>query len=147
MELDLRNGLFLCPVFLDGDPCDANGIPLPLSTPDSALHFTEHAARMSDAGAKLICLDQLPDTLSPAKKAAGILHFRKLTAPNGSDYIPLFLHYQVMTGIFGSSIRIGVVSFADARQLCLDESGLAGIVVAPGHLNRILPRALLMQNP
>lgn len=148
MELDLQNGLFLCPVYYDGDPCDANSIPLPLREPDHALHFTENAAKMNAAGAKLFCLDTLPAVLRPASEpVGGVMHFRKITAPDGKDFLPLFLHYQAMAGIFGSSIRIGVVSFADVRQFCIDECDIAGIVVGPGSLNKILPREILMQKP
>ena len=146
MELDLRSGLFLCPVFYDGDPCGANGMPLPLDAPDRALHFTEHAAKMQASGSALICLDKLPAALAPAREAVGgIMHFRKLTAPDGRDFLPLFLHYQAMTGIFGQNIRFGVVSFADVRERCIREQDIAGIVVGPGSLNKILPRELLMQ--
>ena len=130
MEIDLRGGLFLCPVYFEGDPCGENGIPLPLLIPDHDLHFTEHAKNMYSAGAKLICLDALPAEIAPARKpVGGMMHFRKITSPDGMDYIPLFLHYQAMTGIFGERIRIGVVGFADVRQRCIAEKDIAGIAV------------------
>ncbi len=147
MEINLQTGLFLCPVFYEGDPCDAKGMPLPLNAPDCALHFTENAAKMSAAGAKLICLDSLPAAYAPAGEPfGGIMHFRTITSPDGRDYIPLFLHYQAMTGIFGSNIHIGIVSFSDVRTRCVQEEQIAGIVVAPGNLNQIISRGMLMHS-
>lgn len=144
MELDLMNNLFLCPGYYKEDPCDANGIPLPLNEPDLSLHFTKNAARMYKNGTKLICLDQLPAGCQPATQAVGsIMHFRKITSPDRRDYIPLFLHFQTMTGIFGKNIHIGVVCFDDVRQLCMEEMSIAGIVIAPGNINKIIPREML----
>ena len=60
MEIDLQNGLFMCPVYYECDPCDANGLPLPLDEPDYLLHFTENAAKLLNAGSRLFCLDDLP---------------------------------------------------------------------------------------
>lgn len=146
MEVDLRNDLFLCPVYYDSEPCGGNGIPLPLNAPDDALHFTADAAKMHEAGARVVCLDGLPAKYVPAAEpVGGKMYFRKITAPDGSDYVPLFMHYQAITGIFGQNIHIGIVSFADVRQICMDEQNIAGIVLAPGSLNRILTREMLMQ--
>lgn len=145
MEIDMSNNLFLCPGYYEEDPCDANGIPLPLNEPDTSLHFTKNAARMYENGAQLICLDQLPANCRPATQAVGsIMHFRKITSPDGKDYIPLFLHYQALTGLFGNCIHIGAVSFADVRHLCLADASIAGIVIAPGTFNQIIPREKLM---
>lgn len=146
MKIDLQNDLFLCPAVYDSDPLDAAGMPMPLEVPDRALHFTEHAARMLESGSSLICMDSLPADLLPAEEPLGeFFHFRTVKAPDGKEYIPLFLPYQAMIQLFGNRIHIGVVSFADARRLCISEPEIAGIVVAPGILNQIITREMLMR--
>ena len=146
MEINLLNDLFMCPVYCDGDPCGADGLPLPPEQPDEALHYTVHAAQMQAAGSALVCLDEMPAAFAPATEASGgMMHLRKITAPDGRDFIPLFLEYRAMTDMFGDKIHIGIVSFADVRQRCIEESDIAGIVIAPGSLNMIFTREMLMQ--
>lgn len=145
MKIDLQNHLFLCPVFFDSDPIGANRLLLPLNKPDYALHFTANAAKMSAAGSTLICMDGIPADYAPAKTLSGeVIRLRKITAPDGKDYIPLFLHYQGLTAIYGKNIHIGVVSLTDVRQLCLGERSISGIVIAPGTANQIIPREALL---
>ncbi|MBO4523261.1 MAG: hypothetical protein J5723_01115, partial [Ruminococcus sp.] len=138
---DLRKDLFLCPVVFESDKIDDNNIPLQLSAPDKELHFTLKAKEMAEAGSELHCVDELPDNMEPAKELQeGALHLRLLNAPDGSSFIPLFISYSVMTGIFGKNIHVGVISFDDAYELCRSDESIAGIVAAPGILDNLIMR-------
>lgn len=143
-DINLRTDLFLCPVVFDSDI--KSGDNKPDDVEDNELHYTQNAVEMVKAGCELFCVDELPDELVSAKEAhEGVLHFRLINSPDGKEYIPLFASYSSMTGIFGKNIHIGVISFADAYELCMKESNIAGIVVAPGHVNKVLTRETLAE--
>ncbi|MGN0167070.1 MAG: SseB family protein [Acetatifactor sp.] len=143
-DINLLKDLFLCPVVYDDDPCEMNGKPLPLLDEDTEIHFSSKAADMYKLGSKIFMLDAFPETLQPAKEARkGILHLRKIDSPDGHSYIPLFISYKSMINIFGRNIHVGIVSFEDAISLCSNETDVEGIVVGPGHINKIIHREAL----
>lgn len=144
-EINLVNDLFLCPVFFDADPCTADGKPLPLNAEDMEVHFTAKASEMLSNGSKVILTDKMPDGYGPAKEVnRGIMHMRKIDSPDGQSFIPLFTSYQAMVNIFGKNIHVGVISFEDARTVCREDEDLAGIAIAPGRMNQIIPREALV---
>ena len=53
--------------------------------------------------------------------------------------MPLFTSYKEMTFIYGTAIQIGVIDYETAKSFCLKE-GFYGVVVAPGVLNKIIPK-------
>lgn len=138
-DINLKADLFLCPVVFDSDIQGEDKKPAPVE--DKELHYTNNAVNMLKSGSELFCADELPGDLVSAKETAdGLVHFRIINSPDGKAYIPLFCSYSSMTHIFGKNIRIGVISFFDAAELCLNESNISGIVVAPGHVNKVLEK-------
>ena len=53
--------------------------------------------------------------------------------------MPLFTSYKEITSIYGTAIQIGVIDYETAKSFCLKE-GFYGVVVAPGVLNKIIPK-------
>ena len=142
--LDMSKDLFLCPIHYEADPCDDTGNPLPLTYDDREIHFTANATALFNAGSRIYMSDVIPSALAPAATANnGIIHFRTIKSPDGAFYIPLFTSYHSMVEIFGYRIHVGVVTYDDARNFCLNESDLAGIVFGPGQANKIMPRQTL----
>ena len=144
-EINLKKDLFLCPVCYDSDLYDSNGRPMLLDAKDKELHFSVAASNLMSEGAQIFMIDRIPDEYFPAKEAnKGILHLREIESPDGKLYIPLFISYQAMISIFGDKIHIGVISFEDAKRLCLEEEKIEGIVVAPGQINKIISKEVLI---
>lgn len=144
-DINLLKDLFLCPISYDEDACDADGKPLPLSCEDNEIHFSLNAADMLKSGSKIFLIEKLPEKLKPAKVAhQGIHHLRKIDSPDGRSFIPLFISYSSLVNIFGDKVRIGIVSFKDAKDLCINENNIAGIVVAPLNINKTIPRESLV---
>lgn len=141
-DINLQTDLFMCPVVFDSDKQGADNKPM--SVEDNEIHYTQNAVDMIREGCEVFCVDRLPSNLISAREAhEGVLHLRMINSPDGKQYIPLFAGFESMTSIFGKDIHIGVVSFADAYELCMNESNISGIVVAPGHVNKILTREAL----
>lgn len=140
-SIDITKDLFLCPVFFDGDPVDANGNPTPLLYADKNLHFTEQSAQMVGDGSGIFLMDELPTEYEPAVIGSdSVMHFREINAPDGAAFIPLFVSYAALVGIFGTNIHIGVISYNEATRLCVEDEQIAGVVIGPGQFNEIVPR-------
>ena len=132
-NLDTKNDLFIIPIEYESDH---NKPP----ESDTCLHFAETEATMYKNGSKIWCLE-LPKNFTLAKEASkSLMHYQTIASPAGDRYMALFTSYKSMTSIFGSKIqRIGVISYETAKEFCLNE-GFSGIVVAPGVLNKIIPK-------
>ena len=131
-DLDTKNDLFIIPIEYEDK---LNESP----ENDTSLHFSQTEVNMYKNGSKIWCLE-LPDNFSLAKEASNsIMHYQTIAKPTGERYMPLFTSYKVMTSIYGSKIRVGVISFQTAKEFCLNE-GFEGIVVAPGSLNKIISK-------
>lgn len=127
----LKNDLFIIPISYE-----VNNIS-PES--DHSIHFGASEALMYNKGSKIWCLD-LPEDYIVAKEPGGtIFHYQTLAKPSGERYMPLFTSYKEMTSIYGTAIQIGVIDYETAKSFCLEE-GFYGVVVAPGVLNKIIPK-------
>lgn len=145
--IDLNSDLFLAPVLFDDETEEA------LTAPDTQLHFFPVAGRMWQAGsARLWGSTDMPEGYAPATESVGrFMHVRCLQAPTGDQYLPLFTSFDALFYYFGQNIRVGVLSYADAvalaadTQVAVERDGqsvvlpCAGIVIAPGILNQIIP--------
>ena len=131
-DLDIKNDLFIIPIEYE----DKLNKP---TESDTNLHFSKTEGDMYKNGSKIWCLD-LPKDFSLAKEAHNSpMHYQTIANPSGERYMPLFTSYTVMTSIYGSKLRVGVISFETAKDFCLNE-GFKGIVVAPGVLNQIITK-------
>ena len=130
--IDTKNDLFITPIEYEEN---LNKSP----EFDTGLHFSQTEANMYKNGSKIWCLE-LPENFSLAKEAGNSpMHYQTIAKPTGERYMPLFTSYKVLTSIFGSKLRVGVISFETAKDFCLKE-GFEGIVVAPGVLNKIISK-------
>ena len=130
--LDIKNDLFIIPMEYKNEINKSHEF-------DAGIHFSEIEASMYAKGSKIWCLE-LPENFSIAKEGGNSpMHYQTIAKPSGERYMPLFTSYKVMTSIFGSEYRVGVISFETAKKFCLDE-GFEGIVVAPGILNKIISK-------
>jgi len=131
-DLDTKNDLFIIPIVYEDV---LNKSP----EFDMSLHFSQTEGNMYKNGSKIWCLD-LPKNFSLAKEAGkSLMHYQTIVKPSGERYMPLFTSYTVMTSIFGSKLRVGVISFETTKEFCLKE-GFQGVVVAPGVLNKIISK-------
>lgn len=131
LTIHVKNDLFLIPVCYDGDD-------EVLSAPDHELHFSAREAQMAVAGASLFALG-MPEEFAPATTSRGRMHYQTIMGPDGKRFMPLFISYDSMVNIFGKNIRIGVICFDTAMEFCRTDN-YAGVVVAPGDVNRIIPK-------
>ena len=131
VRVSLSDNLFLMPMLYDGDP-------YVLPAPDRALHIWPKAGEMLQQGAKLLCTDGIPEGYAPATAPGpSAMHGRLLkNSQSGTEYVPLFFSFQAMFQIFGPNIRVSIISFAEAQELCKE---CAGIVLGPGAINCVLP--------
>ena len=130
--IDAKNDLFIIPIEFEDK----------LNKPpeyDATLHFSNTEKNMYENGTKIWCLE-LPENFSLAKEANNsLMHYQTIANPSGDRYMPLFTSFKTMTSIFGNNIRVGVISYETAKEFCLNE-GFKGVVVAPGVLNKIIPK-------
>ena len=130
--LDTQNDLFIIPMEYEDKLNKSPEL-------DTSLHFSQTEAIMYKNGSKIWCFE-LPNNFSLAEEAGNSpMHYQTIASPTGDRYMPLFTSYKVMTSIFGNKYRVGVISFETAKEFCLKE-GFKGVVVAPGVLDKIIPK-------
>ena len=131
-DLDIKNDLFIIPIEYEDQ---LNKTP----KSDNYLHFSKTEGEMYKNGSKICCLD-IPEYFEFAKEVHNSpMHYQTIANPSGGRYIPLFTSYKVMTSIYGNNLKVGIISYETAKQFCLNE-GFNGVVVAPGVLNKIIPK-------
>ena len=130
-DIDIKNDLFIIPIEYEDQ----------LNNPksDNYLHFSKTEGEMYNNGSKIDCPD-LPKNFELAKEIRNSpMHYQTIANPSGDRYMPLFTSYKVMTSIFGSNYKVGIISYETAKEFCLKE-GFKGVVVAPVVLNKIIPK-------
>ena len=131
-ELDIKNDLFIIPMAYENEINQVQEF-------DDSIHFSTKEASMYKNGSKIWCID-LPDNFSiSTTQGNSPMHYQTIAKPTGERYMPLFTSYTIMSSIFGNKYRVGVICYETAKQFCLNE-GFEGIVVAPGTLNKIIPK-------
>ena len=131
-DLDIKNDLFIIPIEYEDE---LNKSP----KSDTYLHFSKTEEEMYNNGSKIWCLE-LPENFSFEKEIRNSpIHYQTIANPSGERYMPLFNSYNIMTSIYGNNLKVGVISYETAKEFCLKE-GFKGIVVAPGDLNKIIPK-------
>ena len=131
-DLDIKNDLFIIPIEYEDE---LNKSP----KSDMYLHFSKTEGEMYNKGSKIWC-HELPENFSFAKEIRNSpIHYQTIANPSGERYMPLFNSYNIMTSIYGKNLKVGIISYETAKEFCLKE-GFKGIVVAPGNLNKIIPK-------
>lgn len=145
--IDFETDLFLVPINYTGEA------PGALDAPDTALHYFPLAAEMTMNGAWLWGAADMPEGYAPATEGRNeTMHVWCLKAPDGTQYIPLFVSFESLFHFYGRNVHVAVISFSEAAAMTgtpitdmVDgeavELPCAGIVVAPGILDRIIPTA------
>ena len=131
-NIDEKNDLFIIPIEFE------DSLNKPLEN-DTSLHFSLKEKNLYENGSKIWCID-LPENFSLSTKINNsLMHYQTIEKPNGERYMPLFNSYNIMTSIYGKNLKVGIISYETAKEFCLKE-GFKGIVVAPGNLNKIIPK-------
>ena len=149
--LVLDEDLFLVPIIFEGEE---DGY---LDAPDPMLHYFPVAAEMKLNGAHLWGEEDMPEGYAPAEEADDrMMHIWTIQNANGEMYVPLFISFEGLFSIFGENVHVGVISYEEAAEMAMTEvvdevdgvtvtQQCAGIVLAPGVINDIIPLEQLIQ--
>lgn len=133
ITVDVQKDVFLIPFGYSGEG--------PLTAPDTSIHCTGISGVRIMEGARILALDGVPEGYAFYQGTAGTMHFQTIMPPTGQRYMPLFTRFDHMFHVYGRNIRVAAITLDDTRKF-MNECD--GVVIAPGSLNRVIPREQLI---